>query len=265
MIVSGWWPSERWLIWLSGCEVSLPFRLMVLGVVWIWASLAQAAESMVISQMIGEPVSAKAYPIIREAYRRLGIDLQTALLPRERSLLSADSGETDGEMIRIAGINAQYINLIRVPEPVFTFDVIAFTAGLKFAVNGWESLRPYSLCVPRGLKAAEKNTEGMQRMVANTTDQAILMLSGGRCQVAILGHELWPDVERLHAGPLRALDPPIVRIPLYHYLNRRHADLVPKLAATLITMRNDGTTAALLAEAENPEIQGARQRNSLPE
>ena len=236
-----------------------------------WLAPVQAAESisrpqMVISQMDDDPIlSVKAFHIMREAYRRLGIELRPDLLPRERALMSADSGETDGDLIRAAGIDARYINLVPVPEPVVTFDAVGFTTGLKFTVDGWNSLRPYSLCIMRGMKLAEQGTEGMQRLIANTTDQAILMLSAGRCQVAVLGHQVWLDIERLHAGPMRALDPPVASVPLYHYLHRRHADLAPRLAETLRQMRDDGTSATLLVDERDRAIDAARRRNSLPE
>ncbi len=242
---------------------------MVLCIAWL--APVQAAESisrpqMVISQMDDDPIlSVQAFHIVREAYRRLGIELRSELLPRERALMSADSGETDGDLIRAAGIDTRYVNLVRVPEPVITFEAIAFTAGLKFTVDGWDSLRPYSLCIVRGMKLAEQGTEGMQRMIANTTDQAILMLSAGRCQVTVLAHQVWLDIERLHAGPMRALDPPVTRVPLYHYLHRRHAELAPRLADTLRQMRDDGTTTSLLTDERDLAIDAARRRNSLPD
>ncbi len=248
----------------------LRWALMV-AVFLAWLSPGRAAESMpgsqmVVSQMADDPVlSVKAYRVVHEAYRRLGIDLRAELLPRERALMSADGGETDGDLVRAAGVDAQYINLVRVPEPVITFDVIAFTAGLKFAVDGWDSLRPYSLCIMRGMKLAEQGTEGMSRLIANTADQAILMLGAGRCQVAVLGNEVWPDIERLQAGPLRALDPPITSVPLYHYVHRRHAELVPRLAGALHAMRNAGAFAALLAGGEDDAVAAARRRSSLPD
>lgn len=251
-------------------EPVLRWALMV-AVFLAWLLPAQAAEPMpglrmVVSQMDDDPVlSVKASHIMREAYRRLGIELRSELLPRERALMSADSGETDGDLIRAAGIDARYINLVRVPEPVITFDAVAFTAGLKFTVDGWDSLRPYSLCIMRGMKIAEQGTEGMQRLIANTTDQAVLMLSAGRCQVAVLGHQVWLDIERLQAGPLRALDPPIASVPLYHYVHRRHAELVPRLADALRAMRNDGAFAALLAGGEDDAVAAARRRSSSPD
>lgn len=238
--------------------------LAILALVASMAAAAAApAETLVFSQMGGDPLSSKVLPVLREAYRRIGIDLATDPFPRERSIVTADSGQTDGDLIRVAGIESLYPNLVQVPEPVMYFDIVAFTTGLRFKVDGWEALRPYSLCILRGMKVAEQRTEGMQRMFANTNDQAILMLRSNRCEVAVLGHEVWPDIDRLKAGPLRALEPPIVSVPLFHYLHRRHLDLVPKLAGVLRGMRGEGAMAASLA-VDAQVIRDARQRNALP-
>jgi polar amino acid transport system substrate-binding protein len=50
--------------------------------------------------------------------------------------------------------------------------------------------------------------------------------------------------------------------PLYHYVNVRHAGLVPKLAETLKGMRRDGTIDRILA-ADRAAVQAARERNSV--
>jgi polar amino acid transport system substrate-binding protein len=229
--------------------------------VFILPSVA-AAETMVVSYL-GDPASIKGYNILKAAYGRLGIDLKAETMPHERSLRSANSGETDGDVMRIAGIEAQFSDLIRVPEPVYSFDVVAFSTGLTFKVEGWNSLRPYSLCVARGMRVAEQGTEGMDRTVANSVEQIIEMLRNGRCQLLIAGPSTWLDIDRLRAGPILMLEPPIVSVPLYHLLNRKHAPLVPRLAEILGEMRKDGTIAAIIAE-EDRDLEAARRRNSIP-
>ena len=39
---------------------------------------------------------------------------------------------------------------------------------------------------------------------------------------------------------IHALEPPLVRIDLYHYLHQRHADLVPEIADTIRKMEASG-------------------------
>jgi polar amino acid transport system substrate-binding protein len=221
------------------------------------------AEALVLSQIEKDPQVALSLEVVREAYRRLGIVIATKPLPNERALVAADAGETGGDLIRIAGLESRYPNLIRVPEPVLFFDSIAFTTGLRFPVSGWDSLRPYHLCVLRGNKLAELGTEGMSRDIAPTIETMGRMVVAGRCQVAVMGRLVWLEIDRLGLKPLISLEPPVQSVPLYHYVHRRHADLVPKLAEALRQMRADGTSARLSAVSEQA-IEAARRRAAGP-
>jgi polar amino acid transport system substrate-binding protein len=234
---------------------------LALFLAWIICFPAAAGETIVLSQR-DNLLARSAFAIASEAYRRIGITAKAKVLPSLRALQEADSGETDGELARTAGIEAQYPNLIQVPEPLLNFDTVAFTTGLTFKVDGWESLRPYSLCISRGMKLAEDGTEGMNRYFTNDVPQMIKMLLAGRCQIGILGYVVWPEIDRLQAQTLRSLEPPIVSTPLYLYVNKKHARHVQKLAAELLKMQKDGATAALLSPFEK-EIQAARQRNEM--
>lgn len=218
-----------------------------------------AAETLVLSQGINDPLPARALLILREAYRRIGITIETEQVPNERAIVLADSGQTSGDLIRIAGLSATYPNLIQVPEPVVTFESIAFTSGLTFPVKGWESLRPYHLCVLRGNKLAEINTEGMSREIVGTIEGMGRMVTAGHCEVAILGRQVWLELDRHGLKPLISLDPPIQVVPLYHYVHRRHADLVPHLVKALKELNADGTAARLVA-ADDQAIEVARRR-----
>lgn len=234
----------------------------VIGV-WSGAGTAWADDAFVLSHIPNDKPTAQVYRVLAEAYRRIGITTRDEFLPHERSLRATNAGEIDGEVMRIAGIESEFPDLLRVPEVVYRFETFAFTTGLSFKVDGWESLRPYSLCIMRGVRVIEQGTEGMNRTFATTIDQLIEMLRRGRCQVATFGYSTWLEIDRLHAGPLRQLEPPVSSIPLYHYVNRRHEALIPRIAASLRQMRDDGTTAAITGADEQP-IAEARRRNQLP-
>lgn len=239
--------------------------VVVLCCAWMAVGAAQAsvAAPLVVSQIENDIISVIAFQIMKEAYRRLGIDAETEILPNERALHDANNGATDAENIRKAGIEKIYSNLIPVSEPVLNFDVMVFTTGLTFAMNGWDSLRPYSICLLRGMKVAEDGTAGMRQLISSTPEQVIRMLAAGRCDVAVLGRGIWTEIDRLRVGSFRALEPPVATVPLFHYVNRRHADLAPKLAEMLRQMQLDGTIDRVFA-SETQAIDAARLRNALP-
>jgi len=92
-----------------------------------------------------DPAAIIAERILREAYRRIGRELEVKAMPGERSLLSANSGDTDGELYRRAGIDKAYPNLLMVPVALQQYEIVVFSKLRQFDVRGWESLRPYKL------------------------------------------------------------------------------------------------------------------------
>ncbi|MBI5119871.1 MAG: hypothetical protein HZA67_02625 [Rhodospirillales bacterium] len=226
-------------------------------------SLPAFGQDKILLSQRDDPLARIAARITAEAFHRIGHRAEFLVLPSERALQSADSGQTKGDLVRMAGIEKLYQNLVQVPEPMLNYDTVAFTKGLGFKVEGWESLRPFRLCILRGNKLAEIGTDGMERTLANDVPQSIMMLGAGRCDVAVLGYIAWPEVDRLKEGPLRSLDPPISSVPLYLYLNKEKADLAPKLAQALRQMQADGFTPGILGEMER-DIQETRQRNAMP-
>lgn len=227
------------------------------------ASAAPLPERIVLSRIDNDPVSDMAYQILQEAYRRLGIPLAAMPLPAERSLSYSSSGKTDGEVVRIAGLEKSYPTLVRVPEPLLEVRIYAFTTGAHLPVNGWSSLMPYRLCIRNGLRTTLQHTEGMRREITNSERQLFAMLRAGRCDMAILSHESWLLIDKLQMGPLLALEPALSSEPLYHYLYIRQAALAPKLARVLRDMKRDQTTQRIQAQFET-RVQQARQRQSLP-
>ena len=117
------------------------------------AALAQSNNVMQISTLLEkDPATTIAIRVIEEAYRRLGMSMAVNYLPGERSLYSANNGEMDGELYRRLGMERDYPNLIILPVPLLTYEIVIFTQGTTFVVNGWESLRPFAIGFVKSIK-----------------------------------------------------------------------------------------------------------------
>ena len=187
-----------------------------------------------------------AAAIIREAYKKLGIELVIKTLPAERALQSSNSGAIDGELVRIAGIEEGYPNLIRIPVSHVTAEQMAFGRDKTIIIDGWQSLAPYKLAFHRGYKVAEKNTEGMNRYLTGTDEAAFRMVATGRMDLALANRFTGERViNELGLDTVVMISPPVQVDPLYHYLNKKHADLVPQITAVLREMEADGEIEAI--------------------
>lgn len=205
-------------------------------------SLPLRAEELQLSVIANNPTHEEVWHVVQAAARRAGIPVAARLVPAERALALANSGATDGDVGRIDGLDKQYPNLVRVPEPVYHYAAFAFALNKLEVSAGWESLRGHAICIRRGIKLFELRTEGMPRQVLDDESSVLRMLRNGGCELALLEPNN-PAVKAEMAAqpPLYKLLPPLEVAPLYLYLHKSHAGLVPRFAEALKQMRQDGT------------------------
>ncbi len=188
--------------------------------------------------------------ILQEAHANIGIPLNVEFYPALRALEQANSGETDGEVSRIGKINELYPNLVRVEPSYIEMVCSVFSKNEEFEVTGWDSLEPYSIGIFRGHLYSKNGTEGMKVEEIETNEQIIQMLNFERIDVAVL-----IEVEGLNAmkvtnlaNNIILLQPPILKIPLYLFLHKKNAYLIPQISAALVDMIESGRIQEIVDE-----------------
>ena len=179
--------------------------------------------------------------VVREAYARLGYDIEVVWLPGVRALEMANNGEVDGELGRVAGIELRWTSLIMVPTMVNVLEGAVFTKNIEFEVAGWDSLRPYSIGVRRGIQFSDQGTQGMRRQIVNSNQDLFNILRVDRVELIIvsLANGL-KQLENIKYTVIKPLKPVIEAYPLHHYLHNKHRDLLPKIDAVLQAMEEEG-------------------------
>jgi polar amino acid transport system substrate-binding protein len=182
-----------------------------------------------------------AAAIIRGAYKKIGIEVVFKTYPAERALQISNSGDADGELVRIDNISTAYTNLIKIPVSHVAAEQMAFAKGSRIEINGWESLRPYKIVFHKGYKAAELGTKGMNVLLVGHDKQAFLMVDKGRRDVVIANRFTGLSViKEMNLNEIVMLTPPVQVDPLYHYLNKKHKAMVPQITAVLREMEQEG-------------------------
>jgi len=214
-----------------------------------WCSGLPATERIVLNTGVLAPYTTPERTgfldrIAVALFHEIGLEAEIQVFPTatERSLLNADSGIDDGMAMRIAGLEKQYPNLIRVPEPLIVNDFVAYSNRPRFATDSWRALEPYVVSYIIGWKVFEKNVQGVKEVtLVRDADQLFRLLGNGRADVVL--YERWQGLERLRAMGIKAqvLEPPLSRTEMFIYLNRKHAALVPKVAQALANLKKNGT------------------------
>jgi len=185
--------------------------------------------------------------IVMSMFQRLGLKANTILLPSQRSLINANSGENDGNIARIKGLEKKFPNLLMVPEKIIDFDFVAFyKRSNNISVTNWQSLKPYHVGFIHGWKYFEKKVQHYSSLnKVKNTKQLFYLLKKDRVDLVL--YDLWSGLWWLkhHGENIHYLKPPIASVKLYLYVNKKHEKLVPQLAQALADMKRDGTYKAI--------------------
>ena len=191
--------------------------------------------------------------IFTEVYQRLGIDIEIKIHPAERALHLANSGEVDGDLIRVAMVSKVAPNLLRVPTSFFQGKASAFSKNKDIALSTWQDLKPYRVAILRGHKIAEIKTRGLNVEIINTPEELFYFLDRERADIVIFPYIIAPAyLKKLKLNNIHALVPPLEEVPLYHFLHKKHANLVPKVDHIIQQLLKEGfidkMTQQVLAE-----------------
>ena len=129
-------------------------------------TLSAVAESrLVFTTVEGSPDTLTAEAVLKEAYKRMGVEINVLRLSAKEALRRSNAGEADGEVARIDGASKQYANLVQIPIPISYIQGAVFSKNPDLDLVGWHSLRPYRIGLVKGILFAERGTRGMKTNV----------------------------------------------------------------------------------------------------
>lgn len=199
------------------------------------------------------PYLKKQIQFLAEVLKTLDYELEVQMHQSAVCFELSNSGQVDGEIWRILGVDAEYQNLLRVPTAIWSHPELAFVKG-AIVVDGWESLAPYRVAYRAGTKVVENNIKGIvkDQVALNTVDEAFQQLVQGKVDVvisdSIVGTLLLAS-DRYRESGIRLIEKPLDTALLFTYLHMKHAELVPRLAAAIRLAKHDGTYQRIVGEA----------------
>ncbi|SEA72948.1 polar amino acid transport system substrate-binding protein [Desulfuromusa kysingii] len=235
--------------------------LLVTMFLLVFTSPLFAQSPLFIGSAFEPPISAPGQKgivdrIVREAFARIGKEVLVTPLPAERSLINADKGINDGDLIRVTGLQRHYPNLIQVSEKLIDFEFVAFHKGPHIRIENWNTLAPYSVGIVRGWKILERNLSDAHLTQVESLSLLFTLLEKGRTDVVV--YERLAGLQAIHDLGLKdisQLEPPLEVQPMYLYLHKRHKMLIAPLIEALKAMKQDGTYHKIVADGLQPLLQ----------
>ncbi len=188
--------------------------------------------------------------LAKKMFHKIGYDLIIEVLPPERALKSANSGLIDGEIIRVAGMNKVYPNLIRVSNNMITLKFVAFSKKTIDITSGWSALKNKEVAFITGWKIYENLVPKTASITkTNNTRELFILLKKERIDIVL--HSQWGGtymIDKLQIKDIVMLQPALATKKMFMYLHNKHKSLIPKLNAALMEIKNNGSYKKLVSE-----------------
>ena len=180
--------------------------------------------------------------LVSDMFHRVGLSLKLVKVSPERGLINANEGLVDGDVNRIKGLDKLYQNLVMVPETLRDsyFCALSFNPDIHTSRG---DLDHHEVGYIKGWKIYEKMMAGSNKATtADSPEQLFRLLKLNRIEVALYACvEGLALAEQMKLKRLYVLQPHLSKVPLYLYLNKKYADLVPRLDRALKNIKKDGT------------------------
>jgi len=180
-----------------------------------------------------------------EAFKRIGLKFKLVFTGSAQRALVLANEDGDGDATRVPDIKQiapkETENLIKIPESISAIRFYVYTKGAVSSVSGYNSLANFRNGFRVGTKILEKNIPG-ERIILPESSRLFQMLDSGRIDTVVEWAFISDKIikENNYSGITR-LSPPLVDVPTYSFINKKHLALVPAIAKALKEMKADGT------------------------
>lgn len=224
------------LRWLGLLTIKLALPLLLVS------SLQAQQVTLNISTFPSNGVLAKsAIAIMRAAYQSIGVSITIHHLPGARSIVEVNNGNMDGELFRVQGLEDKFKHLIPVKTAILNTYTSAFSLIKNSNIKTWQDLKPYSVAYVLGFKLAELNTTQSKVIHTRDLNHAFRLLINKKVEFVIdsklNGLQI---IENQQLANIHLISPPLETTQIFHYLNSKHAHLIPKLEKSLNQLKASG-------------------------
>ncbi len=227
--------------------------LFISIIILLFTKASNAEPELIFAQIKDTPDQVVGAEILKVVYSKIGLSIRMVDFPGKRALMESSEGRVDGEVHRIFEIGEAYPALIRVPTPINYIEPSIFSRNHNFSITNCAALKDYTIGIVRGVKHAEICTGGMKHVqVFDYSTEMIEVIDAGRIDIGITAkiNGLWLS-KKMDMKSVNLLSPPLSRNMVYHYLHRKHKELVFKIDKILVEMKESGELEILRKKAIN--------------
>lgn len=181
-----------------------------------------------------------AYKVLTTAYKSIGYDIELVVLTPKKALVESNAGRIDGEVARIAFIEQDYPNLVRVPVTICSMAYKLYSKK-SLKLESYQQLNSLRFGIRKGVLYLEKTFRRFKPKSYNSNRQLIELLLQDRLDVITMSENvLRRNTSLSELAKFRKSKLKLPKVPLYHYLHKKNAALLPKITEALKELQQSG-------------------------
>lgn len=231
--------------------------LLQVAALMLWTETLHASEPLHFARISYSPIQNVGEKVVKEIYRKAGIEMTVTELPAKRAAYEASMGERDGEIMRIFCYQDEKPQLYRVPYSIGEVKTQIFVRESDSHIRV-EGLSSYSVAVVRGVKHVNTYVEDFPHvMQVEDVAKAMKLLSKRRVDAVVvsqLNGQYEINIQNL--TDIVPLSKPVVTQDLFHYINKKHSETIREIEAVLKTMHDSGELKTLWNKYVEKELGG---------
>ena len=244
----------------SYCRMkNIHFKSSLILSLFLWLLMAACSSTDTSKRLVlavgvdpEQPYLSKQVKFLKEVLETLDYELEVQQFQSALCLELSNSGQVDGEIWRIKGLDTEYQNLTRVPVAIWSHPELAFVKK-DIELDGWQSLAPYRVAFRVGTKVVENNIQGIvkNQVPLGTIDEGFELLAKGEVDVVISDNivgSVLLESEKYKRSGIAQIVKPLDTALLFTYLHKKHSDFVPLFAKAIRTAKQNGTYAKIIGE-----------------
>lgn len=215
----------------------------------IMAGVCSAGETRIIASPPGHDDNAFKYAqkYVSRIYEECALQVVYLEFPQERSIVTAETGNIDGELARIKAVVSKDSPLIPLPTPLLHIEIVPVRHFGGEPIQSVGDLEGKQLAYQRGFRILNHLVPDTASVIkVNTTHQIFRLLSRGRADVGLMMKQ--QALINFSSYPNMTMDEPILTEPVYHFVHERHAGDILCLDRSLNKLIEGGIVERLESE-----------------
>ncbi len=185
----------------------------------------------------------KVAQFTRALSNEMGVTIELLSLPPKRGTKYLQMGYIDGEIARIIDYESLVPNSIRVQEPVSVEPYLVYTWKDSLELDGWESIKPYSIVTVSGYAFVDKYMKGFNTYAVNSIEQAFSYLVYKRADVFVMNRQIAETFLQTSGFKLEGvhkIEKPIDELILYTYFTQENKEIALLYEKALKVLKSNG-------------------------